>query len=346
MTLILILLSMMSSVALAGSLPESPPSIWNPGSYGVSATSELFTSNANYGEERGSYSKLEEGHSITVFETRPRARYAFTHAISAFAGTSFAQTKAVDSDTEKTSANLTEVYGGFDWQLNRRWWRVVPEFEFSYPVTATDPDQTVPLTSDGVWFMRAGVFLFKPYKRIRFESYLGLHYPGEGLAKRFNYSLASEVALIRGFSIGGGVYGYETIVSDDKTQAERTRTTDRANAGSQRFWAYDPALLEARAWVGFRADRAFTFRLGYGKTINGVRTAEGSSVLLSIAFSSPGDKSRGRAIRAGHTVEDEEIIEPEVEAPREEFETEPEVVDPELFDQQQRKTKSKLEDRQ
>ncbi|MES2856787.1 MAG: hypothetical protein V4692_13025, partial [Bdellovibrionota bacterium] len=300
-----------------------------------------FTSDANYDETRGSFSRLSNGRSLTVFETRPKIRYAFTHAVSAFAGTSFAQSKAVDFTNERSNSNVNEVFGGIDFQMNRRWWRVIPEIEFSYPVESSVFGQTLPMTSEGVWYVRAGVFLFKPYKRVRFETYLGVHYPGEGLAKRFQYSATTELALIRGFSLGGGISGFETIVTDDKLKSDRINAAITANAGSQRYWAYDPALIEAKAWLGFRADRAFTFRLGYAKTINGVRTAEGSTILLSIAYNSPGDKERGRAIRSGFDIEEEPDVETEVSNTDGEFRAEPEVVDPELFEQEQARKKSK-----
>jgi hypothetical protein len=324
-----------SSVCGASTVPESPPSRWNPGSYGVSASTEFYSSNANYDDARGSFSRLSGGRSLSVFETRPRVRYAFAHALSAFAGTSYAQTKAIDLTTEKTNANVNEVFGGVDFQMNRRWWRVIPELEFSYPVVTGSVGQTAAMTSDGVWYMRAGVFLFKPYKRVRFESYLGFYYPGEGLAKRFLYSLSTELALVDGFSLGGGVSGYETVLTDEKTKIERQLTNSSANAGSEHFWAYDPALLDAKAWLGFRADRAFSFRLGYAQSLNGVRSAAGSAFMLTIAFNSPGDKERGEAIRNGYGVP-EEIDESAKVKGSDEFKAEPEVIDPELFEQKQK----------
>lgn len=309
-------------VAQGATLPESPPSAWNPGSLGFSTTSEYFTSNANYDETRGSFSKLPTGNSFSVFETRARARYAFTHAVSAFGGLGFAQSRAIDTTNEKTNSNVTDVFVGADFQLIRRWWRVVPEIEMSFPLDEPTRGQIVPLTSDGVWYTRAGVFLFKPYKYFRMESYLGFIYPGEGLAKRFLYSLLAETA-VKGFSLGGGIAGTETLLVDEKSSAERTAIHALANAGSRKYWAYNPALLEARAWLGYRIDRAFTVRLGYGKTLNGVRSAEGQSILLSLAYNSPGDKVAGRRLRTQKL---------EKRPGRESFETEPEVTDPELFD--------------
>jgi hypothetical protein len=165
--------------ARGGTVPESPPSAWNPGSFGFSTTSEYFTSNANYDDTRGSFSRLATGSSFTNFTTRAKARYAFAHAVSAYGGLGFAQSKAVNTSVEKTNSNVTDFFIGANFQLVRRWWRVVPEFEMSLPLDSASSTQTIPLTSEGVWSTRAGVFLFKPFKHLRFESYIGFLYLGE-----------------------------------------------------------------------------------------------------------------------------------------------------------------------
>ena len=309
-------------LARASIIPESPPSIWNPESMGVSSSAEYFNSTANYDETRGSYTKLANSNSFTNFETRTRGRYAFSNSVSAFTGFGFAQSQATDISTNKTNTNVTDVFLGADFQLLRRWWRVIPEFEFSYPTDAATKNQTVPLTNEGVWYARAGVFMFKPYKYFRFESYLGFHYPGEGLAKRFIYTLLAETAFASGFSLGGGIDGTESLLADEKSSADRLTPQVFADAGSHRFWAYNPSLIEARVWLGFRADKAFTFRLGYAKTLNGMRSAEGQSLLLSLAYNSPGDKMEGKRLR--------DILQKRAD---ENFKTEPEKTDPEIFQQ-------------
>jgi hypothetical protein len=313
-----------SNEASALTIPETPPSAWNEGSFGLQTTSEYFSSKANYDTNRGSFEDLPNGNSWTSFENRGKVRYAPTRNFSLFTGLGFTSSTAKDGFIEKTNSGLTEVFAGANFLLTRRWWRVVPEFEVSYPMEETEPGQSTPLTSDGVAYARAGIFLFKPYKYLRFESYLGFHFPGEGLAKRFMYSLQTEIALFGGFTVGGGVQGYETIISDDSSYLERRITSATANATSDRFWAYNPALIEGKAWLGLRLDKSFNVRLGYLKTVNGVRTAEGQSLLLSLNYNSSGNRTRSNAI----------VVEkPPVAPNNRSFKTEPEPNDPELFDQ-------------
>lgn len=318
-----------SQKANALSVPETPPSAWNEGSFGIQTSSEYFTSKSNYDVKRGKFEALPNGNSWNSFENRFKARFAPTRNFSLFAGTGFTSANATDLINEKSNSGLTEVFAGANFLLTRRWWRVVPEIEASYPLEETEYGQTNPTTSDGVAYARAGVFLFKPYKYMRFESYLGFHFPGQGLSKRFMYSLAAEVALFGGFTVGGGVQGYETLISDDASYAERRFTSAAANATSDRFWAYNPALIEGRAWLGLRLDKSFNVRLGYLKTVNGIRTAEGNSILLSLNYN-----SAGRGTRAS-TRESREIRVEKVPVAQKNsgFRTQPEANDPELFDQ-------------
>ena len=216
--------------------------------------------------------------------------------------------------------------------LARRWWRVVPEVEVAYSFDQFKQGQTAALTSDGASYANIGVFMFKPYRYLRFESYLGFHFPGEDLAKRFHYRLGAEIAMFGAFTVGGGVQGYESVLADATSSLQRKITQSSADATSSRFWAYNPALLEANVWLGLRFDKAFGVRLGYAKTLNGVRTAEGQSILLSLYYNSIGNGPGPSARRLGAP---SVSVGPTPIAPKnrtEDFRTEPEPNDPELFD--------------
>ncbi|MBK7890188.1 MAG: hypothetical protein IPJ84_04865 [Bdellovibrionales bacterium] len=86
--------------------------------------------------------------------------------------------------------------------------------------------------------------------------------------------------------LGGGVDGIETLLNDDLTLAERSLTTGSANGGSLRYRTFDPALLRARGWVGFKPGNTVEIRAGYDKTLTGLRTAEGQAITLNVVFSS------------------------------------------------------------
>lgn len=331
----LILFAIVSATALhAGALtaPETPPSAWSKDSVGVQTQSEYFFSHANYGESRGSFENLSTSNKWSSFENRLKTRYGFTNAISLFGGIGASASTATNFGVDRNNSAVNEVFAGVDFLLARRWWRVVPEFEASYPTDQTTKLQTNPLTSNGAAYANLGVFLFKPYRYLRFEGYLGFHLPGEDLAKRFVYSLGAEIAMFGAFTVGGAVQGYESVVADATSNAERKLTQATADATSERFWAYNPALLEAKGWIGLRFDRSFGVRLGYAKTLNGVRTAEGQSVLLSLYYNTAGNSSGYAASSAAGQTQRRGM--PQVAPRPTTFKTAPEPNDPELFDQQ------------
>ena len=243
-------------------------------------------------------------------------RYGFTENLSLYGGICATSSKATSLGVTRSNSALNEVYGGIDFLLARRYWRVVPEIEASYPIEENSRLQTNPMVSDGAPYANLGIFMFKPYRYLRFESYLGFHIPGEQLATKFMYNLGAEIAMFGAFTVGGAIQGYESVLADGKSSAERKLNQTTADATSARFMAYNPALLEAKAWVGLRFDRSFGIRLGYAKTLNGVRSAEGQSFLLSLYYNTAG-KVRPKAVGGDR------------------FRTEPEPNDPEIFEQQQ-----------
>lgn len=267
---------------------EVPQLSRGQGSFGFSLASEYFTTEANYDSYRGSFVRLTGDNSLTSFESTLRAQYGVTQRFTVFTGLGYSQVRAVDAVNEKTNAGLTEAFVGANFLIWKKWAHVIPEIQASYPIDETVSNQTVPLTSDGVMYARAGVFVLKPFKWFRLQSYLGIHFPTEGLAKLALYSIGGEVPLGRPsrFAIGASLDGYETLISDELTLAERRQTTLAANAGSQRFYAFDPALMEGRLWASFTPDRGIRIRAGYAKTIDGIRAAEGQSFLLSVSFHS------------------------------------------------------------
>jgi hypothetical protein len=275
------------SVNSASAAVQPPPWRWVKDTAGASLTSEYFSSTANYGDTRGGFLRLGGDNSITTWESELRARYAIKEWASPYIGFGFGSTSAVFPTTEKSNAGLTDIHLGADFRIQYSWIRVFPQIEVSYPVMATDPLQTLPLTSEGVPWMRASVFLQKPLRYFAPYIHGGIKIPGEGLAKLFLYGAGAEVPVGDHFVLGGGIEGEESLIGDNLTAAERDVLTTASMSGSHRYWVYNPALLEARAWVRFRPDPRVWIRAGYAKTLNGIRAAEGQSIFFSLTFNVP-----------------------------------------------------------
>jgi hypothetical protein len=262
---------------------EPPPLSWIQDSWGTSMTGEYFSTNTNYDQTRGSFTRLVGNNTLTNFTSHVRGRYGLTTSTALFTGFGFAQTNVKDALGERAGSSITDLTIGADFILWRRWFKAIVEAQGGYPIDAVDRQQKKPLTSDGVPFGRIGLFVYKPFRQFRLTGYAGVDYPTEGLSKKFLYQIYGEIP-VRQFLIGGGVNGYEAFLADSLSQAERQATPIVANAQSLRFYAFEPALLEARGWVGFRPSKSWSIRAGYAKTLNGLRTAEGQSFIFSLAF--------------------------------------------------------------
>jgi hypothetical protein len=315
---------------------EPPPWSWRKGSFGISSTTEYFSSKANYDTVRGQYVGLTGDNSFSDFNTWVRGRYAFWPKFSMYAGAGIGQVRALDSVNEKTTSGLKQAYLGGHFTVWRQWLLMVAEIEAGMPLDAGGPSktfvntQTTPLIDDGVYYGRAILHMRRDIKSFRLTGYVGAYIPSGGLAKKLLYGVFGEIPLGDFLMVGGGVEGRETLISDELTEIDRTLTQVSADAGSARYRSYNPAVMLARGWVGFRPGQTVEIRAGYSQTLTGQREAAGQAVTLSLAFNSiPGRRPRA-SFDAGERISapgnsgpfklDSEKPDPDVIAPTNDFE--------------------------
>ena len=125
-----VLLTILLSTAAKASPIETPPWSWRKGSFGISNTTEYFSSNANFGPLRGEFSRLTGDNSLTDFNSWVRGRYAFWPKFSAYGGIGLAQVRAVDAFSEKTNSGLTEAYLGGHFTVWRQFLAYFLRIEF------------------------------------------------------------------------------------------------------------------------------------------------------------------------------------------------------------------------
>lgn len=265
---------------------EAPPAGWSQGALGLSVNGEYFASEANYANKRGEFERLPLSGKFNVIETQTRARYGFSRAVSFYGGFGYARAEASDRFQTKSNGAFTDVHLGLNYLLMKKPFVLVPDLQFSYAIDTVSRTQTTPLTNDGASFGRAGFYAYKFFRRFRLQGYSGVQIPTENDTMRLLYEVSAEIPF-GAFFIGGGVNGYEALTSDPLTQNDRTYVQTRANAYSSRFYANEPGLIEARAWAGYLFNSNLVARVGYGKTVNGLRTAEGQSLVFSLATNIP-----------------------------------------------------------
>ncbi len=313
--------------AFAVTLVEAPPDAWSAHSYGLSYTAEYFASNSNYNYSRGSYTNLVNNNTWASYESHLRGRYNLNQSFSFYGGAGFSSVKAVDAGVTKTSTNATDIFAGIDYVLMKKYVHVIPELQVGFPVDSVSTTQTNPLTSDGTAYVQGGIFAYLPAHRFRFGSFAGVHAPVQNLATRFLYEVTMDVRVFSIITAGIGIDGYETLLSDSSNYAARVATAISADAGSERFYAYNPALIEGRAWIGVRPSKSFWARIGFGQSVNGMDMAQGQSITLSIQYNSPIDSRHQMDFRASP---DKAV---------KEFRPEVESTDQELFEDQDAATR-------
>lgn len=323
----------MGSQALAVTAFERPPGGWLDRSLGLSVTTEYFTTKANYESARGSYTRLTGDNKFSSLDTKFRARYSFSRELSAFGGFGLGYSQATDATFQKSNSQISEIFGGLNFLLHRKYLHVVPEVIVSAPINATSPVQTAPMTSDGVPYLRTGLFVHKPYRYFRFGAFGGFHVPLSDLGTRLVYELTVDARVFSIVTIGGGINGYETFLSDNGSLASRRQTAALANAGSQRYYAFEPALIEARGWVGFRPDRTLWIRVGAAKTLNGTNTAEGLALTASITYNSP--RLFGTAPSTETRSSQPRTARPDEDSARKKFVPESETTEQDIFDSEE-----------
>lgn len=314
---------------------ETPPWVWRKGSFGISSTTEYFSSNANYDTSRGQFTRLTGDNSFTDFNTWLRGRYAFWPRFSMYAGAGISQVRAVDTVKEKTNSGITEAYLGGHFTVWRQWLLMVAEVEAGMPLDAGGPlqsfsrTQTTPLIDDGVYYARALLHMRRDIWSFRLFGHVGVSIPTSGLAKSLLYGVYGELPVGQYLMFGGGVEGRETLMHDELTEAERAATLASADAGSARYRAWDPALLAARGWAGFKPGQTVEIRVGFMQTLTGQRSAAGQAYTLNVVFNSmpsrpptkfdPGDRISAPG-NSGPFKLDSEKSDPDVIAPKNDFE--------------------------
>jgi hypothetical protein len=275
------------SLAQATQAYETPPSVFVENTFGLSAATSFFTTTSNYEPSRGAYTGLLNGEKLTLLNTNLRARFTPSTRFSIFAGTAYAQAAAYDTVPivqTRTNSAFTNANAGFDWLINTDTVQLTAEILGSYPIDQTSSTQTKPFTNDGYGYFRGGLFAHKAFPRFRTTVFGGVQAPGGSLATLFLYEATFDMRVFKTITAGGGIDGYETLIGDTTSLYNRQVTTAIPNGGSEIFNSFSPAMVEARAWIGYRHSHQFWARVGYAQTINGLHNAAGSSILFSLNF--------------------------------------------------------------
>lgn len=298
-----------SAFAITADL-ELPPWVWREGSWGISGWGDYSMSSANYGSAPGAFTRLPSSNSFNVVESTYKARFAFHDLVSVYAGAGYNYTTAHDSGLTRNNAQPSVGFAGADFNLPNRWLRLIPEIEAGFPFYHYNTNSSLLSTGDSTTYFRGSLFYFKPVHLgravIDILGHASFYAPSDNLAKLAMFEAALEIPIGRSVAIGGGAEGYTTVISDSLTLAQRQSYASVAEAQSLRYDAYNPSLLELKAWLRLLPIPGYNVRVGYSKSINGTNTASVQAITLAIAFNfssifKPVGSPRGSSLRSGAT---------------------------------------------
>jgi hypothetical protein len=258
-----------------------------PNQMQFSAVTHYFNSTANYDDQGGAFEQLDDEHSFSEVNTRIRASYDIGAVWRLKAGTRINYVTAQDDEDIRTNSELNEVFLGLVYapvySLSHR---LYLEASGVMALNQIDPDAgDDSITGEGANQALVGArygYLFG-----RFEVLGSVHYQymTDGRSARIPYSAGARLTL-GDITIFGSVFGFFSNSFDEFTETpeERTDITDRVNAGSLRYYAVDPSLLNSQLSLDIAVSRQASITLGATKTLNGLNAAEGFGVVAGLEF--------------------------------------------------------------
>ena len=281
----LIAVSGIAAVVLCSTLAEAAPlpMSWRKGRSEVSAAAAYFTSSANY-TSRGTYDDLVGDGSLQNIDARFGYRYNLGNDFAVFTGAVVSSTTAKDSTLTRDNSNLSEVLLGASMAIVRkRGFILAGELEGSFTTDKIDPNTVNALTSDGVNYLHPRLFAQKGLGKFYIYGSTGLKIRDEGLSGLLTW--AAEFGRVFGkVKLGVGASGYESLLADELDLDTRARVTNRVNAGSYKFYAFEPALIQIDLNGEYALSKDFRLAAIASQSIDGEGSAAGLTVGLQLRY--------------------------------------------------------------
>lgn len=251
---------------------------------------EYFSSKANYDSGGGSYQTLGSGRYYRQLQANFLGSYDFSDKMTFLGNFTYAFAQSHDGKFDRENGEVSDIGVGVQYHFLMGKLRWTPELLASYPLNPVKLGADNVLTGEGAWFVQPGTWLYLPVALMDFYSYLGAKYQGEGRATLLPWRVGTQ-AQLRSFLVGGELAGFQTLIKDSSsiTPTQRTEVHFR-NGNSQRYFAKDPSLMEAKVFFGHQLNQ-IQAQLGYSKTLNGKNAAEGDTIFFNIAFASSTEKT-------------------------------------------------------
>lgn len=188
-----------------------------------------------------------------------------------------------------TGSGLSEGGLGAELWFKQKRWAFVPTMKFSYPFFRITINTSDSMIGDGTVNLEPGgwaIIYFRPWA---IYGYLGYLYRDNGRASLLTQELGASFRLPEA-RIRAGIRGYSWVVSDTLDPLQRNIISARVDAGSFKYYSYNPTNYEGYAEFDYIINRAFEIGAGVAQSFYGNNSAQGFTALAMVRFRIPGDK--------------------------------------------------------
>lgn len=242
-------------------------------------SNNYFLTSANYTKNGGVYESLPSGYSYKLFYTDLGARYTLNSFWALRADTQVAFAESKDPTQTRTNSQLNKITLGTDFLMVDRAVKLIPDFQFVYPLGAQD--QSSVQTHEGAIEATGRLLTLYTLSNFNNHAFAGFTFRNGSRSSLLIYGLGSEL-IFSTWSLGAEIKGFSTAI-EDQTNGEKERTAFVVNSKSAKFNTVNPTLLESNFWYKNQFDK-FALELGAGFTMNGSNTAAGTQVFLNFLY--------------------------------------------------------------
>jgi hypothetical protein len=247
-------------------------------------SSQLFRSEANYLTSGASTTNLASGNYYQLIDTKIGGRYIPRNNWSIFASGTVGSAESKNAAISRGNSTMSDAQIGVDFILNSKFFKVIPEIVLSVPFEKVDPATDTVLNNEGVMELRSRVSIQKELGTLRAYGWLGFTYRDEGRSYLMPWGAGVQLNWGR-IIFGGEIFGYESVTDDsDQNAFARSTYTTVANAGSLKFYSYNPSLIDTQVYFTWLVSPQFSIQANGGTTLMGSNMAAGYHVGLQLKY--------------------------------------------------------------
>lgn len=246
-----------------------------------------FQSEANYTKSGNVFEGLPNGQSFKNYLVDLNGTYGLKPGWSIYGGSHVSSSESQSASATRTNSAFSDVYLGTNFMaFKSNPMMLIPDFYFLQPLVKNDVTSDNVSINDGAMEIGGKLQIQWLLENYHFGGFIGYTYRDQGLSNLLPYGAYFEYPM-SGIEFGVNLVGFSSVSSDKDSNNEVNRTlfTNRANAGSYKFYSVNPSLLQTNLWLKFQSSPSFAFEFGGGSTLNGTSAASGWNVMVGVQWS-------------------------------------------------------------